>query len=120
MQILTIEQKDYAVVPMNDYNNMLKLAQNTQDMVDIRQYRQDLTSGKDEMITSEFAERLIFGENPCLVWREYRTLTLKDMSNATGIDSATLSRIENNKREPSIKQIKAIAKALKLEVDDLI
>jgi transcriptional regulator with XRE-family HTH domain len=64
------------------------------------------------MITSEFAERLIFGENPCLVWREYRTLTLKDMSNATGI--------ENNKREPSIKQIKAIAKALKLEVDDLI
>jgi DNA-binding XRE family transcriptional regulator len=120
MQILTIEQKDYAIVPMNDYNSMLKLAQNAQDMADITQYRQDLVSGKEEMIISEFAERLIFGENPCLVWREYRTLTLKDLSNITSIDIATLSRIENNKREPSIKQIKAIAQALKLEVDDLI
>jgi mRNA interferase RelE/StbE len=91
-----------------------------QDMADITQYRQDLASGKEEMITSEFAERLIFGENPCLVWREYRTLILKDLSNITDIDIATLSRIENNKREPSIKQIKAIAQALKLEVDDLI
>jgi transcriptional regulator with XRE-family HTH domain len=42
------------------------------------------------------------------------------LSNITGIDIATLSRIENNKREPSVKQIKAIAQALKLEVDDLI
>jgi transcriptional regulator with XRE-family HTH domain len=41
------------------------------------------------------------------------------LSNITGIDIATLSRIENNKLEPSIKQIKAIAQALKLEVANL-
>jgi len=33
---------------------------------------------------------------------------------------STISRIENNKREPSIKQVKSIAQALKLEVSDLI
>lgn len=84
------------------------------------QFDKDLASGKEELIPSEFAERLIFGENPYLVWREYRGLTLKNVSDATGIDSATISRIENNKREPSIKQVKAIAQALKLEVNDLI
>lgn len=120
MQTLTIQQKDYAVVPMDDYNTVLALAEDAQDMADIEQYRQDLASGKEEMIPSEFAERLICGENPYLVWREYRALTLKELSNATEINITTLSRIENNKREPSVKQVKAIAQALKLEAGDLI
>ncbi|SFV88621.1 hypothetical protein MNB_SUP05-SYMBIONT-5-1101 [hydrothermal vent metagenome] len=55
-----------------------------------------------------------------IVWREYRELTLKDISRTTDINMSTISRIENNKREPSIKQVKSIAQALKLEVSDLI
>lgn len=126
MQTLTIEQKDYALLPMSDYNAMLELAEDMQDMQDIEdmlQFDKDLASGKEELIPSEFAERLIFGENPYLVWREYRGFTLKnvsDASDATGIDSTTISRIENNKRDPSVKQVKAIAQVLKLEVNDLI
>ena len=120
MQILTIENKDYVVVPMDDYNTILELAEDAQDIADMAQFDIDLASSKEELIPSEFAERIIFGENPFLVWREYRALTLKDISNATGIDATTISRIENNKREPSVKQVKAIAKALKLDVDDLI
>lgn len=120
MQTLTIEQKDYALMPMGDYNKMLSLAEESQDMADIKQYRKDLASGKEEMVSSEFADRLIFGENPYLVWRECRGLTIKKISDATGIDIATISRIENNKRDPSVKQVKLIAQALKLEVADLI
>ena len=120
MQTLTIGGKDYAVVPMGDYNTMLELAENTQDMADIMQCRKDLANGREEMIPGKFAERLIFGENPYLVWREYRGLTLQNISDATGISVATLSRIENNKREPSIKQLKAIAAALRVDASDLI
>ena len=120
MQTLTIDEKDYAVIPMSDYNAMLKSVENTQDIADIEQFRKDLASGKEEMIPSAFAERLIFGENPYLVWREYRQLTLQNISDATGINVATLSRIENNKRDPSIKYLKAIAAALRVEVNDLI
>ncbi len=120
MQTLTIEQKDYALVPMSDYNAMLERVEAMQDIEAMAQFDKDLASGKEEMISSKFAERLIFGENPCLVWREYRELTLKNVSDATGIDVTTISRIENNKRDPSIKQVKSIAQALKIEVTDLI
>ncbi|SFV88623.1 hypothetical protein MNB_SUP05-SYMBIONT-5-1102 [hydrothermal vent metagenome] len=64
MQTLTIEQRDYALMPIDDYNAMLSLAENAQDVADIAQYRKELVSGKEEVIPSEFAERLIFGENP--------------------------------------------------------
>ncbi|MBW5290996.1 MAG: Phage-related transcriptional regulator [Candidatus Ruthia sp. Asou_11_S2] len=120
MQILTIEQKDYALIPMSDYNSMLVLAEDVQDIADMVQFDKDLASGKEELIPSEFAERLIFGENPYLVWREYRGLTLKNVSDVTGIDVTTISRIENNKRDPSVKQVKSIAQVLKIEVTDLI
>jgi transcriptional regulator with XRE-family HTH domain len=46
-------------------------------------------------------------------------LALQGISQKTGIANATLSRIENNKREPSVAQLKAIAEAHSLEVTDL-
>ena len=35
MQTLTIDEKDYAVIPMSDYNSMLESAENTRDIADI-------------------------------------------------------------------------------------
>ncbi len=120
MQTLTIEQKQYAVVPMSDYNAMLSQVETMQDINAMTQFDKDLASGGEELMPSEYAERIIFGESPYLVWREYRNLTLKAVSLATGIDIASISRIENNKRDPSIKQLKAIAQALKVDSSDLI
>jgi mRNA interferase RelE/StbE len=105
---------------MKEYQHLLQDSENKQDMLDVLEYREKLANDEEEAMPSEFAERLIFGENPILVWRECRGLKLKDISEATGIDSATLSRIENNKRESGVKQLQAISKALNLDIDDLL
>lgn len=120
MQTLVVNQEEFAIIPIEEYQKLLLDNENKKDILDVIEYREKLKNGEEEGIPSEFAERLIFNENPFLVWREYRRLKLKDLSMSTGIDVATLSRIENNKRDPNIKQLIAIASALNIDASDLL
>jgi len=53
-------------------------------------------------------------------WREKRSMTLADLSAATGISSSTLSRLEAGKRAPNLELVVPIARALRLELDDIV
>lgn len=53
-------------------------------------------------------------------WREKRSMTLADLSEATGISSSTLSRLEAGKRAPNLELVVPIARALRLELDDIV
>lgn len=47
-------------------------------------------------------------------------MTLADLSQATGISSSTLSRLEAGKRAPNLELVVPIARALRLELDDIV
>ncbi|MFS0894215.1 helix-turn-helix domain-containing protein [Microbacterium sp. 179-I 3D3 NHS] len=53
-------------------------------------------------------------------WREKRSMTLVDLSEATGISTSTLSRLEAGKRAPNLELVVPIARALRLELDDIV
>lgn len=53
-------------------------------------------------------------------WREKRSMTLADLSEATGISPSTLSRLEAGKRAPNLELVVPIARALRLELDDIV
>lgn len=53
-------------------------------------------------------------------WREKRSMTLAELSRMTGISSSTLSRLEAGKRAPNLELVIPIARALRLELDDLV
>lgn len=53
-------------------------------------------------------------------WREKRSMTLADLSEMTGISSSTLSRLEAGKRAPNLELVVPIARALRLELDDIV
>jgi len=53
-------------------------------------------------------------------WRLKRDLTLDDLSAATGISPSTISRLESGKRAPNLELVVPIARALRLELDDLL
>ncbi|WP_150308646.1 helix-turn-helix domain-containing protein [Planctomonas psychrotolerans] len=53
-------------------------------------------------------------------WREKRSMTLADLSRSTGISSSTLSRLEAGKRAPNLELVVPIARALRLELDDIV
>lgn len=53
-------------------------------------------------------------------WREKRSMTLAELSDTTGISSSTLSRLEAGKRAPNLELVVPIARALRLELDDIV
>lgn len=53
-------------------------------------------------------------------WRQKRNMTLDELSVATGISASTISRLESGKRAPNLELVVPIARALRLELDDII
>ncbi len=53
-------------------------------------------------------------------WRQKRNLTLDELSAATDISASTLSRLESGKRAPNLELVVPIARALRLELDDIV
>lgn len=74
---------------------------------------------KEELIPEEFTKRLITGENPIRVWREYRHMTQKKLAKAAEISISYLAQLENDEGTASVEILKKIAKVLKLSLDDL-
>ena len=79
-----------------------------------------MSAGEDEIIPGEFADRILDGENPVRIWREYRGLSIKALAEKVGISAAYLSQIENGVREGSVRTMKALAMALNLDLADLV
>ncbi|MGA2581637.1 MAG: helix-turn-helix transcriptional regulator [Tepidisphaeraceae bacterium] len=85
---------------------------------DIRAYDAAKTR-KEEAFPAEIAERLVAGENPIRVFREYRGLTQAQLAKSAKIARPYLAEIEAGKKEGSLSVLRAIAAALKLELDDI-
>lgn len=111
---------EWAVLPYEVY---LKLANEAEMLEDIRDYdavKAAIESGEQEVIPGEVVFTLLDGENPIKVWREYRRLTQKQLAEAIGISTPYLSQIESNKRVGTKDVLLAIAKVLRVSLDDII
>ena len=71
-------------------------------------------------LTATQVERLHNGESIIRLYREERGFTLKQLAEKTGINLNYISEIERKKKPGSAKALKALAKALKVDVADLI
>ena len=108
------------VLPLKDYEQLCTAAE---DVADIRAYdraKERLEAGTDEMIPADFGDRIVDGDSPVRVWREYRGLSIKQLAAGANISAAYLSQIERGSRNGSLSTMKALAKGLTLEVDDLM
>ncbi len=94
--------------------------EDTADVLAFDEAKRRLAAGEDELISVEYADRILDGENSVRVWREYRGLSVKDLAAKAEISAAYLSQIEGGNREGSISTMKALATALSLDLDDLV
>lgn len=120
-QIITTPQGERLVVlPEAEYEMLLEAAEDAADVEAVNRFEQKLAAGEEELIPSEYVYRMLDGENPISVWRDYRGMTAKALAEAAGITQAYLSQIETGKRDGTIGTMKKIAAALNLTVDDLL
>lgn len=121
-QIIEREGKpEYAVLPYDEYLNLLTLAESSQDASDAREAMVELASDKDEVIPANIVGRLISGDDhPLRVWREYREFTQEALGHIAGVGKSYISQIEAGNKSGSAKVLKALAGALQVDIDDLL
>ncbi|HTO33796.1 MAG TPA: helix-turn-helix transcriptional regulator [Pararhizobium sp.] len=115
--------EEMVVLSRSDYNLLLQqseLVEDLEDLLAVKAYEARVAAGEEERVPVEFVDRLIDGEHPVRVWRDFRGLSAKDLAAAAGISTAYISEIETGKKEGSISVLKAIAKVLHLNLDDVV
>jgi DNA-binding XRE family transcriptional regulator len=65
-------------------------------------------------------ERLHAGEHPVAVFRDLRGLTRDELAVAAEVGPSFITAIETFEREGTIRQLLAIARVLRVDLDDLV
>jgi DNA-binding Xre family transcriptional regulator len=108
------------IIPRAEYDQLLEATEMAEDVAAFDRSNALLAVGEEESIPADFVDRMINGENPLRVWRQYRGLASRDLAQRAGISVAYLSEIETGKKDGSISAMKRIADALKVSLDDII
>lgn len=119
-EVITLKGEKYAVLPFAMWEKLQEKLEEIQDIADCNEIRAKAELGESEYLPSEVVNALIFGENPVKVYREYRGLTQVELANLAGLSVEMIKKIEGGKSEGSVKSLKSIAKALKVDVDAII
>ena len=89
---------------------------------DVRAYdeaKQAMAAG-EELVPAEVTYAILDGGHPVRVWREHRGLNQQQLAEAVGISVPYLSQIELGRRKGSAAVLAAIAKELRLALDDIV
>ena len=84
-------------------------------------FTQALERNKDhEGIPHELLLKLVSGENPIRVWRQYRGKTMQELAKQIGVTQSYLSQLESSKRQASQKVLKLLAINLNVDIEELL
>ena len=120
VQIIKRDGKpEWAVLPYDVYLRLVEEAEMLQDIRDYDAVKAVIERGEEELVPGELTFALLDGANPVKIWREHRGLTQQQLAKIAGISTPYLSQIETNKRTGTVEVLTAIARALKITLDDL-
>ena len=110
---------EWAVLPYDVYRRMVEEIERLQDARALDEAMRALDEG-EELIPSEVVDSLLEGQNPIRVWRGYRGLTQRELAEAAGISVSYLSQLESGKRKGTTEVLTAIARALRVSLEDVV
>jgi DNA-binding XRE family transcriptional regulator len=109
----------FAVLPYDEYIALRELAEDAEDAAALARFAKRYASGKEETVPVEVVDRLIAGEAPLRVWREFRGMTAAQVAAAVQITPAHVSKIESGKGDPSVALLKRLARVLRVDMEAL-
>lgn len=115
----TVKQngKIYALVPIEEYEHMLKLSL-SEDEYDAVLF-QEAMELNEEAFPIDIFDAIDAGQHPIRVLRQYRNMTQKTLADLVGISVAYLAQIETGKRDGT-RVAKTIAQKLNVPTDMIL
>jgi DNA-binding XRE family transcriptional regulator len=118
-QIVEIAGHKMAVLPIEEYEHLLDIAEDRADILAAESAERRRVEG-EEYLPAEMVNRILDGEPPLRVWREYRGLTQTALAAKVGTSVPTINRLESGKIVGGRRRWRPIAEALGVSVDDLL
>ena len=97
----------HVVMPVGDYERLCQRAEAAR-LEELR---------RRDFLPAEVADRILEGEHPLKVLREWRALTQAQLAERTGLPQPTIALLERGRRKGTLAQWRAIAQALGLQVE---
>ncbi len=105
---------DTVTIPRAEYKAMLARIEDLDDIL------AGYAAQTGTVLPHEFAMRIVGGEHPVRVWRDYRGMSAVALAEAAKVSKTYLSEIETGKKPGSIEAYKGLACALGVPVDSLL
>lgn len=117
LQTVTISGQPCAIIPLAEYDALRQDLEDAADGAALRRARAE--NAKGEPLPAPSFHRILHGENPVRVWREFRGMQIAELADAAGVSSITLTGIEMNSSSSSEKILKHLTEALGVHVDEI-
>lgn len=103
----------FAVIPWDVWERVRPFAEvrSDEDLFDLAML------GKPEGFPADVVHAILDGKNPVKILREHRGVTQAALAKAAGISKLYVSQIETGRRKGSLETLRALAKALKVDID---
>lgn len=119
VQILEIAGRKMAVLPVEDFQRLVEIAEDREDIAAAADAERRRNEGM-EYLPESMVNRILDGENALRVWREYRGLTIAQLSEESGYGYSMISKIETGARQGTVALWNAVAGALKVLPEDIM
>lgn len=106
---------DMVTITREEYDRLREAAE---DLADLQAYDRSMAEGGESM-PAEVVRRLIDGENPVTVFREYRGLSGAELARRSGVNRIQIHDIESGRKQGSVATLKKLAEALNISLDEL-
>ncbi|MCY4501051.1 MAG: helix-turn-helix transcriptional regulator [Alphaproteobacteria bacterium] len=103
-----------------EYERLCALEEDFEDLHATSVIEARIAAGADELVPVCVADRLIDGELPLRVWREYREFSQSALARASGVNRVQIVEIESGRNTGSVRTLRRLADALGISVDDLV
>jgi DNA-binding XRE family transcriptional regulator len=107
------------VITHEDIPGLPADAEMLEDVQTYDEAKRTLAAG-EELVPSAVTYAILDGVSPVRAWREARGLTQQQLAEAAGISIPYLSQIEAGKRKGSANVLAALARALRVSLDDIV
>jgi len=121
VQIIEKDGKpEYAVVPYEEWRRLQRLAEEVADIRAADAAMRALEAGEEALIPAAVADALLDGTPPLRAWRKYRGYTQRELAQMAGVSQGAIAQIESGRRRGSIRLLTRLARALDIEIADLL
>ena len=118
-QFIEIDGRKMAVLPIAEYEHLLEAVEDQEDVAAAERAERRRMAG-EEYVPFDLAKKLVDGENALRVWRMYRKLSIARLADASRVNKATISLLENDRAHGKPATWRALADALRVMVDDIM